>query len=131
MAIADMPGEPRQLVGISRRDLDKRLRAADNPHDGAVIEYETVAVAQSRCLRQVEKKLRAALRRQDDTPAMALLRVERDRIDGVGFVPMAGGFDFAGALHDCNPQLVLAQEPCRRIAGCTQQPVLEVALVRW
>jgi hypothetical protein len=46
------------------------------------------------------------------------MRGRYDRIDGVGVIPMAGGFDFAGALHDCNPQLVLAQEPCRRIAGC-------------
>ena len=60
VAIADVPGEPRQVVGISRRNLDQRLRPADNPHDGAVVEHQPVAIAQSRCLRQVEKKLGAA-----------------------------------------------------------------------
>ena len=107
VAIADVPGEPRQLVGIGRRDLDQRLRPADDPHDGAVVEHQTVAIAQSGRLRQVEQKLGAALAGQDDTAAMPLMRVERDRIDGAGVVPMAGGLDFARAFHGGDPRLVL------------------------
>ncbi len=97
--VADVPGEPRQLVGVGCGDFDERLRPADNTHDGAIVEHETVAVAQRRCLRQVEKKFRAALAAQNDAAAMALMRVERHGIDRVGGVPMAGSSDFARVFH--------------------------------
>jgi hypothetical protein len=90
VAIADVPGEPRQLVSIGRGDLDKRLRPPGNAHDRAVIEDEAVAVAQRRRLRQVEEEGRAALAGQDDAAAMALLRIERDAIDRARVVPLAG-----------------------------------------
>src|ERR1700691_5630442 len=108
MAIADVPGEPCQFMGIGRSNLNERLRSADNPHDGAIVQYKAVAVAQRRRLRQVEKKFRAALAGQDHAAAMALMRVKRDRIDGAGAIPMAGGSDFARVLHDRDARLVLS-----------------------
>ena len=99
VAIADMPGEPRQLVRIRRRNLDQRLRPADDPHDAAIIKHEAIAVMQGRGLRQIEQKPRAALAAQNDAPAMALMGIERDGIDGAGGVPVAGGFDFVRTLH--------------------------------
>jgi hypothetical protein len=30
---------------------------------------------------------------------MAVMRVERDRVDGLRLIPMSGGFDVACALH--------------------------------
>jgi hypothetical protein len=99
VAVADVPGEPRQFVGIGRRDLDQRLGPADNPHHGAVVEDEAVAVMQGRRLRQIEQKPGAALAGQDDAAAMAVVGVERDLVDRAGAVPKARGFDGLRALH--------------------------------
>ncbi len=80
--IADVPGEPRQLVGIGRGDFNERLRPADNAHDGAIIQQKPIAVTQRRGLRQIEQKRRAALAGQNDAAAMPIMRIEHDRIDG-------------------------------------------------
>jgi hypothetical protein len=90
VAIADVPGEPCQLVSIGGGDLDKRLRPPGNAHDRAILEDEAVAVAQRRRLRQVEQESRTAFAGQDDAAAMALLRIERDAIDRARVVPLAG-----------------------------------------
>src|SRR5262249_43081855 len=44
VAIADVPGEARELVRACGRDLEQRLRLAGYAHDGAVLEHEAVAV---------------------------------------------------------------------------------------
>ena len=82
VAVADVPGEPRQFVAVGGRDFDQRLRPADDPHNAAVVEHETIAVTQGGRLRQVEQKGRAPLAGQDDAAAMPLMRVEQDLIDG-------------------------------------------------
>src|SRR5262249_36982769 len=35
VAVADVPGEPRELLRACGRDLEQRLRLAGHPHDGA------------------------------------------------------------------------------------------------
>jgi hypothetical protein len=102
MPVADMPGEPRQFVTIGRGDFDKRLRPADDAHDAAVVEHETVTVTQCRRLRQVEQEGRAALAHQNGTAAMALMRVERNLINGAGAVPLACGLDCMRAFHSAH-----------------------------
>ena len=97
--VTDMPGEPRQLMRIRRRDLDERLRPADNPDDGAVVKDQAIAIVQGCGLRQIEQKARTALAAEDDAAAMALMGIERDGIDRAGGIPVAGGFDFMRTLH--------------------------------
>jgi len=108
MPVADMPGEPRQLMAVGGGDFDQRLRPANDAHDSTVIEHEAVAIAQSRRLRQIEQKLRSALAGQNNAAPMPLVRIERHPIDGAGVVPVARGFDFARTLHRSNPKLVLS-----------------------
>ena len=104
--VADMPGEPRQFVAVGGCDFDQRLRPADDAHDTAVVEHKTVAVAQSRRLRQVEQKGRAPFAGQNDAAAMPLMRVERNLVDRTGAVPVARRLDCACAFH-------IAHKECR------------------
>jgi hypothetical protein len=97
--IADVPGEPRQLVRVRRRNLDQRFGPADNPHDPAIVEHDAIAIAQSGGLRQIKQKPRATLAAQDNAAAMALIGIKRDGIDGGRGVPMAGGSNFVRTLH--------------------------------
>jgi hypothetical protein len=81
MPIADMPREPRQFLAASGGNFDQGLGPADDADDAAVVEHESVAVAQSGRARQVEQKGRAALAGQDEPAAMALVRIEQNLID--------------------------------------------------
>ena len=100
VAIADMPGEPCQIVAIRSGDFDQRLGPPDHADDCAILEHQSVAVAQRGGLRKIEQEFRAALAAQHDPPAMAVMRIKRDRIDGFRLVPMPGRFDVVCALHD-------------------------------
>ena len=90
VAIADVPGEPGEIMRARRRDLDQRLGLAGNPHDCAVLEHEPVAVPQRGRMRQVEQECGAALARQRDPPAMALIGVEHDMVDNQSVVDRDG-----------------------------------------
>ena len=100
VAIADMPGEPCQIVAIRSSDFDQRLGPPDHADDCAILEHQSVAVAQCGGLRKIEQEFRAALAAQHDPPAMAVMRIKRDHIDGFRLVPMPGRFDVVCALHD-------------------------------
>ncbi len=89
--VADVPGKPRQFVAVGGGDFDQRLRPADDANNAAVVEHETIAVAQSGRLRQVEQKRRAPLAGQNDAAAMPLMCVERNLIDRTGAVPKDHG----------------------------------------
>ena len=76
MPVADMPGEPRQSVTVGAGDFDQRLRQADDAYDTAVVEHETVAVAQRHRVRQIEQKGRAPLAGENPAAATPLVCVE-------------------------------------------------------
>jgi hypothetical protein len=99
VTIADVPGKAREIVSVGSGNFNERLRPADHADNGAIVEYEAVAVAERRGLRQIEQKLCAALAAQHNPPAMTLMRVERNGVDGACLIPVSGGFDGASALH--------------------------------
>jgi hypothetical protein len=117
VTIADVPSKPGQVVAIDGGDFNERLGLPDDPHDCAVLEHQPVAIAQRGRLRKVEQEFRAALAAQHDAAAMAVMRVECDRVDGLRLVPMAGSFNVVNALHRsnlANPAVILATSPAVR-----------------
>jgi hypothetical protein len=99
MSVADVPGEPRQCVAVVGGDFDQSLDAADDTHNAAVVEHETIAVAQRHRLRQIEQKGRALLAVQHDAPALPLICIEQDLVDRTGAVPVACCLDCLRAFH--------------------------------
>jgi len=99
MPVTDVPGEPRQFVAVGGGDFDQRLRPADDAHDAAVVEYETVAIAQGHRPRQIEQKGRAPLAGQNGATAIPFMRVEQNLIDCTGAVPKAGRLDNVCVFH--------------------------------
>jgi hypothetical protein len=76
MPVADVPGEPRQFMAVGGSNFGQRLRPADDAHNAAVVEHESVTVAQRHRVRQVEQKGGAPFAGQDDAAAMPLVGVE-------------------------------------------------------
>jgi hypothetical protein len=86
VAIADVPGKPGELLRARRRDLDQSLALAGNPHDRAILEHETVPVAQHGRVRQIKQELHAAFTCEHNAAAMPLAGIEHDAIDDAGVV---------------------------------------------
>ncbi len=90
VAVADVPGEPRQRVEAGRRDLHQRLRLALDLDDGAIVKHEAVAIPQRRRMREIQQKRGAALAGEHDPPTMTLIGVEHDAVDHCAFVERTG-----------------------------------------
>jgi len=63
------------VCGLAAAISSSGLRFAGHAHDGAVLEHEAVPVFQRGRVRQIEQKHSAALPRQRDPAAMALVCV--------------------------------------------------------
>ena len=83
MPVAEMPRETRKCGRIGCRDLDQRLRLADDAHDRSVIEHEAVAILQAHGLRQIEQETRALLAGQDNAAAMTLVGIENYGVNNI------------------------------------------------
>ena len=56
MAIAEMPGDAREMQRVGAADFEERLRRGNDLDKTAVVEHQRVAVAQFRRCRQIEQK---------------------------------------------------------------------------
>src|SRR5262249_32335217 len=93
VTIADVPGKPRELTRIGCRHLDQSLAFAEDANDRAVPQHQAITITQSRCMRQVEQKPGAALRREHDAPAMAFVGIEHDAINDARLAHLCGARD--------------------------------------
>src|ERR1019366_7587848 len=80
-------------------NLHQLLMRTRDQHDAAVVEHETIAVAQAYWLGEVEQKLRAILSGHHDAPTLAVTGVEHDAIDRRGGGPVTSGFNVGNASH--------------------------------
>jgi hypothetical protein len=102
VAIAEVPGKARQGYGIgslTSRDFYQRLRLRDDGDGRTVIQQKPVAVAQRCRFREIEQELEPALTGQHDAPAVALIGIEHDPVDGIGRAPRAGAQYRCGTLR--------------------------------
>lgn len=78
MAVAEMPGEPRECPGILGHDLDDGLLGGAHDESPAVLEDEPVALVQMPRLGQVEQDGLPRIGAQRHPPPMAVVVSERD-----------------------------------------------------
>ena len=57
MAVAEMPGDPNQMLRIVAANFGQRLRRRDHLDQPAIVEHQRVAAAQRDRVFQVEQKL--------------------------------------------------------------------------
>lgn len=99
MAIAEMPSDLHQPERVFGRDLDQIFRLCRDPHELAVFELQGIAVFEHGGIAEIEQEFRAAICLHGHAPAMAVLMIERDRIDHI--LRLHGEFsdDKISALH--------------------------------
>ena len=98
MAVAEMPGDPDQMLRISAADLDQRLRRRDNLNQPGIVEHQRVAAAQRDGIFQVEQEFKPARARHRHPPPVPIVEIEHDRI-GRRQAPVVLSENFGGADH--------------------------------
>ena len=74
--VAEVPGDPRQLVRIGAADLEKRLGRRLDGNEGAILEPDAVARAQARRFGEIEQEGEPLRSGQHEAPPRTLVVVE-------------------------------------------------------
>lgn len=98
MTIAEMPGDPHQMVRILTPNLDQRLRRSDDLDQPAVLEHKGVAAAQSDDNLEVEQEFQSARTNHRHTSTMTVIEIQHDCI-GWRFMPVIMSPNVDGADH--------------------------------
>ena len=113
MAVAEVPGEPRQRQGIGRSDLGQRFRLGDHFDGSSVLKPQPIAAAQHCRLREVEQEFEPSDAGHGHATAIAFVEIEHHRVGGSAG-PMAGRNDFFSAQH---PFFPFVRRPSRWAIG--------------
>jgi len=98
MPVAEMPGDPDQMMRIAPLDLEQRFRRRDHLDQPAVFQHQRVAAAQGDGVFEVEQEFEAARARHRHAPPVPVVEVEHDRIGG-RLLPAMLPEDSGGADH--------------------------------
>ena len=98
MAIAEVPGQPDQMLRITALDLDQRLGGGDDLDQPAVLEHQRIAAAQRQRMFEVEQECEPPRAGHRHPPAMSVIESEHDGI-GRGLAPRVLRLDLRGADH--------------------------------
>ena len=80
--IADVPGDAREFRWAGRVHLEQILRSRPDDHEAAIAQIQRVAIGHVGGLRQIKKKIMAAVRRHQDAALIAVGARQRDAVDG-------------------------------------------------
>jgi len=80
MAVAEMPGDPHQMLRIGSPDLDQWLRRGHHFDQPAVLQHQRVAAAQGHRVFEVEQKFQPARPRHRHPPPVPVVKVKHYRI---------------------------------------------------
>lgn len=82
MPIAEMPGEPHQMVRIGGADLQQRLGGSDHLDEAAILEHERIATAQGDGVLQIEQECEAARAGHRHPSPVPVVEIEHDGVSG-------------------------------------------------
>jgi hypothetical protein len=98
MAVAEMPGDPRQAEPVGGPDLRQRLRRGDDLDNAPVLEAQSVAAAQHRGFREIEQEGETADAGHGQPPAIAVVKIEHHCV-GWRARPLAGSYNLVSTQH--------------------------------
>jgi hypothetical protein len=98
MAVAEMPGDPDQMLRVGAANLGQRFRRRDDLDQPVIVEHQRVAAAQHGGIFQIKQEFKPVRPRHRHPPAMAIVEIEHDGI-GRRLVPAMGAANLRGADH--------------------------------
>ncbi len=110
MAVAEMPGNPNQMVRIGPANFEQRLWRRDHLDQPVIFEHQRIAAAQRDCVFQIEQELKPARAGHRHPTPMTVVEIEHDGI-GRRLRPAMLRADLGCADH---VKRLTASRPCRR-----------------
>jgi hypothetical protein len=98
MTVAEMPGEPHQMLRIDAADLDQRLGCRDHLDHPAVFQHKSVAAAQGDGVLEIEQECEPPRAGHHHSPPVPIVEIEHDGI-GSSLSPVMLAQDARGADH--------------------------------
>jgi hypothetical protein len=80
MAVAEMPGDPNQMLRIGAANLGQRLRRRDDLDQPVIVEHQRIAAAQHGGIFQIQQEFKPARARHRHPPPVAVVEIEHDGI---------------------------------------------------
>jgi hypothetical protein len=96
--VAEMPGDPDQMMRIDTAYFHQRLRCGHHFDQPAVLEHQRIAAAQRDRIFEVEQKFEPARANHRHPPPVPVVEIEHNRIGG-GLQPTMLWMDVGGADH--------------------------------
>ena len=98
MPVAEMPGDPDQMLRIGAAYLDQRLRRRDDLDQPGIVEHQRIAATQHGSVFQIEQEFEPARARHRHAPAMTVVKIEHHGI-GRRLTPAMRAANLRGANH--------------------------------
>ena len=98
MTVAEMPGNPDQVMRIASLDLEQRLGRGNHLDQPAVLQHQRIAAAERDGILEVKQEFQSARARHRHAAAMAVVEIEHDSV-GRRFLPAMLPEDFGRADH--------------------------------
>ena len=98
MTVAEVPGDPDQMMRIAALDLDQRLGCGNHLDQAAVFQHQRIAAAQRDRMFEIEQELKPAGADHRHPPPVAIVEIEHDGIDR-RLAPAILTADLRGADH--------------------------------
>jgi hypothetical protein len=98
MAVAEMPGDPNQMLRIGAANLGQRLRCRDDLDQPFIVEHQRITAVQHRGSFEIQKEFKPARPRHRHPPPVAVVEIEHDCI-GRRLAPAMLAADLRGADH--------------------------------
>ena len=98
MAVAEVPGDPDQMMRIDAPDLEQRLRRRDHFDQPAIVEHQRITTAQRDRGLEVEQEFKSPRARHRHPPPVTVVEIEDDRI-GRRLRPAMLGADLRSSDH--------------------------------
>jgi len=80
MTVAEMPGDPNQVLRIGAANLGQRLRRRDDLDQPVIVEHQRIAAAQHGGIFQIQQEFKPARACHRHPPPMAIVEIEHDGI---------------------------------------------------
>ena len=110
VAIAEVPGDPHQMLRIVTADFNQRLGRRHHLDKPSVFQHQGIAAAQRDRFLEIEQEVQAARPGHRHAPPVTVVEIEHDRICGLLF-PVQRRDDLDGADHG---RVLTGFRPCRR-----------------
>ena len=98
MTVAEMPGDPDQVMRVGPLDLQQRLGRGDHLDQPAVLQHQRIAASERDSAFEIEQKLQSARAGHHHSAAMPVVEIEHDGV-GRRFLPAMLPENLGGADH--------------------------------